>query len=100
MLQPTSCNTQIFTCKQLCVVSFDVTVVNLPVAQALQPCCFFNGKIYSSFHHSLVSPRVGSGTGHGRVVPFPAYGFAALFSNNEDLNSLETATRDVAATLY
>ena len=26
--------------------------------------------------------------GYGPVVPFPAYGFAALVSNSEDLNSL------------
>ena len=26
--------------------------------------------------------------GHGPVVPFPAYGFAALVSHNYDLNSL------------
>ena len=28
--------------------------------------------------------------GYGLVVPFPAYGFAALVSNNEDLNSLNS----------
>ena len=28
------------------------------------------------------------GLGHGPVVPFPAYGFAALVSHNDDLNSL------------
>ena len=27
------------------------------------------------------------GLGYGLVVPFPAYGFAALVSNNENLNS-------------
>ena len=35
--------------------------------------------------HSIVLPD--ECLGYGLVVPFPAYGFAALVSHNENLNS-------------
>ena len=37
---------------------------------------------------TLVLPE--EGLGYGPVVPFPAYRLAALVSNNEDLNSLNS----------
>ena len=36
------------------------------------------------------------GLGYGLVVPFPAYGFAALVSHNENLNSPKQYIRHLA----
>ena len=44
----------------------------------------------SAVHSELVYFLPEEGLGHGPVVPFPAYGFAALVSNNNDLNSLNS----------
>ena len=38
--------------------------------------------------------------GYGLVVPFPAYGFAALVSHNESLNSLNSLKADALSTLF
>ena len=55
----------------------------------------FGNKHHKLFNGLYFLPE--EGLGHGPVVPFPAYGFAALVSNNNDLNSLNrratTATR-------
>ena len=68
-----------------------LTPSTLPVGDAMdygndsfgydELCAMFD----ESSQCTIVLPE--EGLGYGLVVPFPAYGFAALVSHNENLNS-------------
>ena len=53
-------------------------------AERMMSCVRRSTKVLSARLFFLLE----EGLGYGLVVPFPAYGFAALVSHNESLNSL------------